>query len=63
MKDKEDHPQSGPNMSIRTWQDQEDSIEDLPATHKQNRRLHSDQQIAEQSAYLAKRGEPNLVHE
>ena len=49
MKAKEDHRQSGPSMSIKTWQDQEESIEDLPATLRQNRSLDHNQQTAEQT--------------
>ena len=44
MKTKEDHLQSRPNMSIKAWQDQEESIEDLSETNKQNRSLHHDHQ-------------------
>ena len=47
MKTKEGHFQSRPNMSIKAWEDQEESIKDLPATFKQDRSLHHDQQTTE----------------
>ena len=46
-KTKEDYLQSGPSMSIRTWQDQEGSTEGLPATIRRNRSLDQGEQTAE----------------
>ena len=45
---KEDHLQSRPNMSIKAWQSQEESIKNLTATFKQDRSLQYDQQTTEQ---------------
>ena len=46
---KEDHLQSRSNMSIKAWQEQEETIEDLPATNKQNRSLLHGYQTTEQA--------------